>query len=488
MFINISNPNYYNLYFVAPIICFWTAIIFCNLKYFQSLLLKILNYTKDKINITWVSFLFLIPSTIIAWTLPLTYDESYTFLQFVNKSFFYAIATYPAPNNHIFHSILSNLIWHLFGWIGNPIIVRIPALFFSFLLINVVFTNIKNHKLFYTILFSCALLLNLPFLSYTFQARGYIFQALFATLSLIVIFKNSENITFKHQNELLLLLSGIGLYTSPAYLYSFLTFYAVFLIKNLPKAIDNYLWLLKSAFFFTLTIITLYSPVIIFRGYESLISNKFVRSMETVDFDFIIQHYFQVLIEISGGYIYFTFLLITIIYFARKNRRPEIIILFILPLVLMIVLKQIPFSRIFLPIIIGMTSLCVLDFADNYKIPKKIENILSPIILVLLLIFIPSCFLKTSHGGIDTSSNIKSIGPYLHKNILIDNSTQEHVKICAEALLTIKKIKYQKGSFTNTSLKEGDVILFTEPMYNLDVFKLDSVTSYGKKVYIGKKY
>ena len=48
------------------------------------------------------------------------YDETYTYINFINNGFFYSATHWPAPNNHILYSMLSSLI----NWCGNYIGLR----------------------------------------------------------------------------------------------------------------------------------------------------------------------------------------------------------------------------------------------------------------------------------------------------------------------------------------------------------------------------
>ncbi|MGB5418838.1 hypothetical protein, partial [Algibacter sp.] len=103
-----SNPNYKNLYFVIPLLLIWGFLFLKNRKSIFNFRKAITTYLSKTFSINWLSLVFLLLLCFYAIYLPLSYDEAYTFLQFVDRSLFYAFCTYPAPNNHVFHSIFSN--------------------------------------------------------------------------------------------------------------------------------------------------------------------------------------------------------------------------------------------------------------------------------------------------------------------------------------------------------------------------------------------
>ena len=78
-------------------------------------------------------YLLLVPVSGIfyyAIVMPVCYDEGLTYLYFTSKGIFSSMSFYPEPNNHILHSLLTNLTIHLpFG--DTEFRLRLPSLIAS---------------------------------------------------------------------------------------------------------------------------------------------------------------------------------------------------------------------------------------------------------------------------------------------------------------------------------------------------------------------
>ncbi len=283
--------------------------------------------------------------------LPLSYDESYTFNNFTSRGLFYSIFTYPAPNNHVFHSILTNISWYLLGFTNTAFSVRAPALLFSFVSIAFVFNCCFRNNYVKSFVFTIIFLFSPNLIEYTFQARGYSIQIFFSLVSYFI--SNpfvARRIQFKHKLVLLLLLSTIGLYTSPAYLYTAVSIGAIFLFNFYEEIKKNKLFTCIMIVFFGLSLLLLYSPIIIYQGVDKIISNHYVTPIVGFNFFSIIIRGLKFVDYFSlpfflGGVILLLFITISI-----KEKKWYNFFLFVVPFVLMAAFKQLPFLRVFLPI------------------------------------------------------------------------------------------------------------------------------------------
>ncbi len=81
---------------------------------------------KNKSGIIWIVFALSLGIFVRAYFLsqPMRYDESYTFLHFINKDIM-SVFYYPLPNNHVLHSILTKISTYIWG--ANPISIRLVA-------------------------------------------------------------------------------------------------------------------------------------------------------------------------------------------------------------------------------------------------------------------------------------------------------------------------------------------------------------------------
>lgn len=214
---------------------------------------------------------------------PMRYDESTSFLRYVEEGLGNVVSTYNAPNNHIFHNVLVWLIWKVFGSI-SPVIVRLPALFSGLLVIP---TTYVVGKQFYGAeigLIATVLAAGMPALIlYSTNARGYSLVVLCALLMAY----SALRIVRDDDRQWLFLFAGsaiVGFYSVPTMLYPAagiaLWILATILVVYPPAKWWSLLW--------SWTVIgllvgaggaLLYVPVIIGgSGLYSVIGNKFVRS------------------------------------------------------------------------------------------------------------------------------------------------------------------------------------------------------------------
>ncbi|MGB5418458.1 hypothetical protein, partial [Algibacter sp.] len=415
--------------------------------------------------------------------LPLSYDEAYTFLQFVDRSLFYAFCTYPAPNNHVFHSIFSNFSWHLFSWSHLNLFIRLPAIIASVLLFAVFSKRIAKKDILLIACFMVLILLNLPFLSFSFQARGYSMQILFAVVSVLFINKPSTNDTFKFNNQSILLFSLMGLYTSPAYLFTFLGIYSVFFIQNLNLFKKNIAYIFYTTLFFSCTIILLYAPIMVFRGYESITNNRFVRPLESFNIPFLASHYKSSLTEITGGSVITILIFTLFIWFSiSKKKWPNFLIL-IVPFLLMMVLNQAPFTRVFLPISFSIIAFVFLDIKLSFKPNSLKRHVISGVIVCIALAVSTYNFFKIPNGGLQSSVNVKYLSKYFDSHLKIHDETHDYLKTAIIGNLISSKKPYEIIT-SETEIKKGSIILFSEN-FNDNIKIIDSTDSYNKKVFIG---
>ena len=229
--------------------------------------------------------------TLIALTLrvirlnkPILYDEAFTFIQYASRSIKYIVASYSAPNNHIFHTLLVGITYRLFG--GHPWILRLPAFTAGLLCIPATFLTARR---FFSPLQSLAasVLIGVMagFINYSVNGRGYTLVTLFALL-----LANFAALLVERQSKPALIAYGLtgalGFYTIPVFLYPMagisLWVAATYLVEQ-----DSWkdrlrrlgIFLAVCALSGLLTFI-LYSPVIFLgTGLESIIGNEVVESL-----------------------------------------------------------------------------------------------------------------------------------------------------------------------------------------------------------------
>ena len=166
-------------------------------------------------------FLILIPvsaSVYYTFAMPISLDEAFTHHYFSSRGILASASYYPAPNNHILHSILTNI--SLLLPLPDTISIRIPAVLAAILSLLFFFSFVKeyyNERIAYmaTAVFS---VLSMT-VYYSFMSRGYALQCLFfilMTYSVFKVLRYPDNKTYWSY----FCLSGIlGLYTMPSFIY-----------------------------------------------------------------------------------------------------------------------------------------------------------------------------------------------------------------------------------------------------------------------------
>lgn len=205
-------------------------ILFLGRKWIEAILRKSFSFNlelekEQKMSILAGIFLLinLVFRIFYAIETPIFYDEAWTYLNFTNKGILYSATIYPAPNNHVLHSILTNLSYHL--PFSETLNLRLPSIFLgtlSVFFLFVVFGKLFNKKAALILIIIYTSLT--PVLMYNFMARGYSFILFFfilgfyAASQIIQKYKQTDLIKY----YVLLSISGIlGVFTMPSFLYPF---------------------------------------------------------------------------------------------------------------------------------------------------------------------------------------------------------------------------------------------------------------------------
>ncbi len=217
------------------------------------------------------------------------YDEAYTFIHFASRSLQVILTDYSAPNNHIFHSLLVYIVYHIFG--NHVWALRFPAFLAGVLTIPAIYMAGKviygkNAALITAALVACTPIL----VDFSVNARGYTLMCLFSCLILWIagILRKQSSFTGW---LLLSLFSILGFYTLPVMVYPvsavFLWLLVSWIIKDLnSNSRGKFIFgLIVTSISTILITFLLYSPILIFgSGFSSITSNEFVKSQSWLDF------------------------------------------------------------------------------------------------------------------------------------------------------------------------------------------------------------
>jgi hypothetical protein len=219
---------------------------------------------------------------------PMGHDETYTFMAFASRGLRYVITDYHLPNNHVFHTVLVNLAYQLFG--DSPAAIRLPAFLAGIMLIPA--TYIVARLFYHTMiaLLSASIVASLPILiGYSTVARGYTMLALFTLIIISLAAFNKD-----HKNMigwfLFAIFAAFGLYTLPTMVYPFGMVITWLLISGILNDVSKdygghyFHYLIVFSMLVMLAAAILYSPIIVNSGIGSLINNDVVETLSWADF------------------------------------------------------------------------------------------------------------------------------------------------------------------------------------------------------------
>jgi hypothetical protein len=308
---------------------------------------------------------------------PLRYDEIWTYLNFTSKGPIASIAYYPSPNNHILHSLSTNL-FHVLPFLKESFKLRLPVtLSFFMALVVMGYYAAKIFGLRVGIFMLAFFPLLDMSIQYSFESRGY---ALLYLLFLIAWIASFQLIAGKNSRKYVVLYvisSILGFYCMPSFLYAWLSLSVLHLIYK-PYSFVQWIWI---HFVILVSTLFLYIPVILVSGLKSLTSNPFVIPIDRTEvWNGLSRFWFQFLAHLSGINAYWllvTLLLaIPIVIYGIKNER-KISFLFaflILPSVWLLIHSVLPFSRTFF--YLGFIIVLIISIALDRILPLIKNKIL----------------------------------------------------------------------------------------------------------------
>ena len=214
----------------------------------------------------------------------MSWDEAATFLTYASRPLYIVLSDYSAPNNHVLHTLLVYISYHLFGdalWA-----IRLPAFIAGILIIPA--TALVAHRLYgrWSALLSAALTAAAPILvDYSTDARGYTLLGLLFLLAVLcgacLIQKPANGLAW----ILFVVACALGLYTIPIMLYgiAMLSTWMLLAVWVAPHTRDERLRfagrLIAAGLAALALALLLYAPVLVVSGLGSIISNGYVASL-----------------------------------------------------------------------------------------------------------------------------------------------------------------------------------------------------------------
>ncbi len=318
-------------------------------------------------------------------TLPITYDEAWTYNNFISKGLLVSVSYYPMPNNHVLYNAISSII-NLFFNSNSIYIFRLISCFFYILSIYVFLKILllrgkKFLKLNYLILSLAPLTLITIYQSSL--ARGYSLLLFLFLICIFILLSIAKKDKF-YKWVCWAFFTSLCFFSNPAYFYTHLVI-CLIIFLFIQNSFKNLVIGNALSFIFTLF---LYFPIIIFQGFDFLLKIKTTDELSYLNY---FKHIFEILerdmLGLSIYFISFLFLIsIIYLYFSKqKNLFVISIILILIPLLIPFFQNSIAPARIF--IIFYFFYMCLILLPLENYLSKFNKNKIILISLLLQVIF-----------------------------------------------------------------------------------------------------
>lgn len=346
------------------------------IRYLLNAVKAIWSDVKD-INAVFILLPPLLSSIYFAFLLPISYDEALTYILFTDNPILYCISSYPFPNNHIFHSIITHITKHL-PFFDILFKLRVSSILVSLLTWVIAYSFVKRYYSKKVALFVVAIS-SMLFMSiyYSYMSRGYALITLFFVISSFAACNIIKLGNRKRDWAIFSICSVLGLYTVPSYLYPFVTLNIIILIFNY-KNIRN-----QFCFNIAITLVTLlcYLPIILHEGFGVLSAPRLSLDSVLTLFPIFFRNTFS---EIFGFQPLYVIIVIAIPFiFALIKKRKNILILWfifgITPVAFLLLHSVIPFPRTF------VYYAFVILFLSGVSLKEYINRISIKVLAIILL-------------------------------------------------------------------------------------------------------
>ena len=283
--------------------------------------------------------LFVVPVSLVFFLLfylPITYDEAFTFINFIDRGVIVSASYYPSPNNHVLYSIIGAFV-NLFNFNTIMPFRIISAVFFLLSLIIIVKIFLRNSlslKKYHYLLIS-VFPLNLVYVYNSSLARGYALLVLLTLVNIYVIQKILKNDDDKHL-QIFSFFTSLAFYTIPSYFYCHLIFcILIFFFKK-----NSFRFLIKSNIIILFLSFLFFFPIIIFQGYNFIFAPEVIDRVNYNELFFYLSSLKGLLENDIFGMSIFTLILFSIISFylsIKVNKWKEfLLLLFVILLTLLL--------------------------------------------------------------------------------------------------------------------------------------------------------
>lgn len=308
-----------------------------------------------------------------------SYDEAITYNFFTIKPFYYCMIFYPYPNNHVLHSLLTN-VTEYFPFVSALFAIRIPAIVASMLTWLIGYSFLKKYyssKLAIVVVGVASVCYMSIY--YSFMSRGYAFMVLAFVVCMYAAF-NIIHQGSKRKDWMFFVVSGVlGCYTIPSFLYPFATLNLLILVYNYRNIKHQVIANIVAG----VLVLLLYAPIMIVDGVEALASNQFVQPISRLDILQGIPSFYRAMFADIAGTPYWTIYLMAlplVLTVMQKDKKHLVLwaIFMLAPFVLIFLHAVNPFYRTFL----------YYNFATLFLIAVPFQKYLNKVPMCVIVLFI----------------------------------------------------------------------------------------------------
>jgi len=323
--------------------------------------------TGERIAVAVGGVLVLVSRVYQVGTLPISYDEAWTYLNMSSKNWLVSMSYYPAPNNHILFSILTNLTVLL--PLDPTLALRLPNLLLlpvCYVTVLLVLREFFGSKV--SILGTVAFMTAYPVALYGVQARGYFLYMWFAVLSVYCTYKMIHT-SQRHFAFVWVLVNALGFYVMPSFLYPFASmslFAAAVCIAN--KNWSRFRQVVVAGAVTGILVVCLYAPVFLVSGVSAVTSNPYVQKrtlayvLTHAPAHFVSTGNWMLGSALPYGYLVCAAILGWLVFEGIQNAKQRMLalaalLLLISPFLIVLLHKVVPFERTWsycvFPLVIG---------------------------------------------------------------------------------------------------------------------------------------
>jgi hypothetical protein len=214
-------------------------------------------------------------------SVPLKYDEAFTFLEYARYPFWSGISNYSAPNNHLLHTSFVHLSVILFG--NHDWALRLPAFVFGTLIVPASYALGRIFCKDEAALVAAALVAgSSKLVEYSVNARGYMLLA-FLSIALVAIGFRLIRTDTARAWAAFAVVAAFGFFAIPTMLYVYSGVLLWVLASSGYNRVVFKRILIVSFVTFSMTVV-LYLPALLHSGLRALLLNPFIQPLTLHDF------------------------------------------------------------------------------------------------------------------------------------------------------------------------------------------------------------